>query len=209
MYATFRPASIRPRSASAISTTAEYATCAPAVGYTLATIVGALWPSIALIAYLVVPVPFVTELFYRLLSSDLIDPSKRNSTFDAMGVNPRGADLKRFLDQGPEGEVVMINLLRFAKGGREQYEAYAYAIEPFLLKVGGEITYAGHRGRCARRRGRPGVGCDRDREVSEPRRVQPDGRGSGLPGDHAPPDLGVARDGVAADHAVAALGVLI
>ena len=60
-----------------------------------------------------------------------------------MGVNPRGADLKRFLDQGPEGEVVMINLLRFAKGGREQYEAYAYAIEPFLLKVGGEITYAG------------------------------------------------------------------
>src|SRR3569833_1370201 len=60
-----------------------------------------------------------------------------------MGVNPRGADLQRFLDQGPEGEVVMINLLRFAKGGREQYEAYAYAIEPFLLKVGGELTYAG------------------------------------------------------------------
>ncbi|HEY6033741.1 MAG TPA: hypothetical protein VIV58_05760, partial [Kofleriaceae bacterium] len=60
-----------------------------------------------------------------------------------MGVNPRGADLKRFLDQGPAGEVVMINLLRFAKGGREQYEAYAYAIEPFLLKVGGSIVYAG------------------------------------------------------------------
>ena len=45
--------------------------------------------------------------------------------------------------RGPEGEVVMINLLRFAKGGREQYAAYAYAIEPFLLKVGGELTYAG------------------------------------------------------------------
>jgi uncharacterized protein (DUF1330 family) len=60
-----------------------------------------------------------------------------------MGVNPRGADLKRFLDQGDPGEVVMINLLRFAKGGREQYEAYAYAIEPFLVRVGGSIVYAG------------------------------------------------------------------
>ena len=46
-----------------------------------------------------------------------------------MGVNPRGADLRRFLEQGTDGEVVMVNLLRFAKGGREQYEAYAYAIE--------------------------------------------------------------------------------
>lgn len=60
-----------------------------------------------------------------------------------MGVNPREADLRRFLDTGTQGEVVMINLLRFAKGGREQYEMYAYAIEPFLLKVGAEITYAG------------------------------------------------------------------
>ncbi len=60
-----------------------------------------------------------------------------------MAVNPRGADLKRFIDQGEQGEVVMINLLRFAQGGREQYEAYAYAIEPFLVKVGGSIVYAG------------------------------------------------------------------
>ena len=40
----------------------------------------------------------------------------------------------------------MINLLRFAKGGREQYEAYAYAIEPFLVRVGGSIVYAGSAG---------------------------------------------------------------
>jgi len=60
-----------------------------------------------------------------------------------MAIDPRGKDLKRFLDQGELGEVVMVNLLRFAKGGREQYEAYAYAIEPFLVKVGGSIVYAG------------------------------------------------------------------
>lgn len=37
----------------------------------------------------------------------------------------------------------MMNLLRFATGGREQYEMYAYAIEPFLAKVGGSLVYAG------------------------------------------------------------------
>jgi uncharacterized protein (DUF1330 family) len=60
-----------------------------------------------------------------------------------MAIDPRGADLRRFLDNGAPGEVVMINLLRFAEGGREQYEEYARAIAPFLTKVGAEITYAG------------------------------------------------------------------
>ena len=60
-----------------------------------------------------------------------------------MAIDPRGADLKRFLQDGEPGEVVMINLLRFVEGGREHYEEYARAIGPFLAKVGGTITYAG------------------------------------------------------------------
>jgi uncharacterized membrane protein len=40
---------------------------APAAGYTLATALGAAVPSIALLAFLAVPVPFVTGLFYRVL----------------------------------------------------------------------------------------------------------------------------------------------
>ena len=60
-----------------------------------------------------------------------------------MAIDPRGADLKRFLDNGEPGEVVMINLLRFVEGGRSHYEEYARAIGPFLAKVGGQITYAG------------------------------------------------------------------
>ncbi len=47
-----------------------------------------------------------------------------------MAIDPRGADLKRFLDNGEPGEVVMINLLRFAEGGREQYEGIVIARYP-------------------------------------------------------------------------------
>ena len=42
-----------------------------------------------------------------------------------MAIDPRGADLKRFLQDGEPGEVVMISLLRFVEGGREHYEEYA------------------------------------------------------------------------------------
>ena len=59
-----------------------------------------------------------------------------------MAIDPRGADLKRFLQDGEPGEVVMINLLRFVEGGREHYEEYARAIGPFLAKVGGTIISA-------------------------------------------------------------------
>lgn len=61
-----------------------------------------------------------------------------------MAVDPRGADLKQFLDEDPGGPVVMLNLLRFATGGRELYAQYAAALhETFLPKYGGEVLYAG------------------------------------------------------------------
>jgi uncharacterized protein (DUF1330 family) len=61
-----------------------------------------------------------------------------------MAIDPRGADLKRFLQEDPGAPVVMLNLLRFAEGGRESYATYASAIrETFLPRYGGEIVYAG------------------------------------------------------------------
>ncbi len=61
-----------------------------------------------------------------------------------MAVDPRGADLKRYLQEDPGGPVVMLNLLRFAEGGRESYDRYARALsETFLPRYGGEVLYAG------------------------------------------------------------------
>jgi uncharacterized protein (DUF1330 family) len=61
-----------------------------------------------------------------------------------MAVDPRGADLKRYLQEDPGGPVVMLNLLRFAEGGRELYAQYARALaDTFLPRYGGEVLYAG------------------------------------------------------------------
>ncbi|WP_262851399.1 DUF1330 domain-containing protein [Mumia quercus] len=62
-----------------------------------------------------------------------------------MAVDPRGADLKRYLAEDPGGPVVMLNLLRFAEGGRERYAEYAAALEQtFLPKYGAEVVFAGN-----------------------------------------------------------------
>jgi uncharacterized protein (DUF1330 family) len=60
-----------------------------------------------------------------------------------MPVDPTGADLRRFLEEDLGGPVVMLNLLRFAEGGRPSYEEYARRIRPFLEEVGAEVLYAG------------------------------------------------------------------
>ncbi|WP_045821479.1 DUF1330 domain-containing protein [Williamsia herbipolensis] len=61
-----------------------------------------------------------------------------------MAIDPRGVDLKRFLAEDPGGPVVMLNLLRFAEGGRDDYERYAAALEDsFLPRHGGQVLYAG------------------------------------------------------------------
>jgi hypothetical protein len=65
-----------------------------------------------------------------------------------MAIAPRGADLKRYLQEDPGGPVVMLNLLRFAEGGRESYDQYAKALsETFLPRYGDEILLPGARGR--------------------------------------------------------------
>ena len=61
-----------------------------------------------------------------------------------MPVDPTGADLKRFLEAGPDQPVVMLNLLRFKPdGGRDSYRRYSREIVPFLEKVGAEVVYLG------------------------------------------------------------------
>ncbi|GAA4917094.1 DUF1330 domain-containing protein [Streptomonospora salina] len=60
-----------------------------------------------------------------------------------MAVDPSGADLARLLDEDPGGPVVMLNLLRFAPGGRPAYEEYSRKAGRFLKKYGGEVLYAG------------------------------------------------------------------
>ncbi|GGF10530.1 hypothetical protein GCM10007298_03120 [Williamsia phyllosphaerae] len=44
-----------------------------------------------------------------------------------MAIDPRGVGLKRFLAEDPGGPVVMLNLLRFAEGGRDDYRLFRYA----------------------------------------------------------------------------------
>lgn len=61
-----------------------------------------------------------------------------------MAIDPHGKDLKRYLDEDQGGPVVMLNLLRFAEGGRELYDQCAQAlVETFLPRYGGEVIYAG------------------------------------------------------------------
>ena len=63
---------------------------------------------------------------------------------DGMAIDPRGRDLKRFLEDDPGGPVVMLNLLRFAEDGRKSYAEYAAALdETFLPRYGGVVLYAG------------------------------------------------------------------
>ena len=62
-----------------------------------------------------------------------------------MAVDPKGADLKRYLEEDPGGPVVMLNLMRFKPdGGRESYAKYAAALRnTYLDKYGAEVIYAG------------------------------------------------------------------
>ncbi|MER5994539.1 DUF1330 domain-containing protein [Streptomyces viridosporus] len=63
-----------------------------------------------------------------------------------MAVDPRGADLARLMAEDPGGPVVMLNLLRFAPGGRASYEEYSRRAATFLKRYGGELLYAGDGG---------------------------------------------------------------
>ena len=52
-------------------------------------------------------------------------------------------DEDRAIAEDDGGPVVMLNLLRFADGGRERYAAYLEAARPFVDAVGGEVVFLG------------------------------------------------------------------
>jgi uncharacterized protein (DUF1330 family) len=58
-------------------------------------------------------------------------------------VDPRGADLKRFLAEDQGGPVVMLNLLRFLPDGRESYLRYVEAFTQHSDRFGAETLYVG------------------------------------------------------------------
>ena len=61
-----------------------------------------------------------------------------------MAVDPRGADLKRYLAEDPGGPVVMLNLLRFRPdGGRERYADYLAHFRRTAAPHGAEVLYVG------------------------------------------------------------------
>ena len=61
-----------------------------------------------------------------------------------MAVDPRGADLKRFLAEDSGEPVVMLNLLRFkAAGGRERYLEYVEHFRTTAAPHGAEVLYVG------------------------------------------------------------------
>jgi uncharacterized protein (DUF1330 family) len=61
-----------------------------------------------------------------------------------MAVDPTGADLKAFLAQDPDRPVTMLNLLRFAEGGRESYDAYIEHFRRTSGRFGAEVVYYGY-----------------------------------------------------------------
>lgn len=64
-----------------------------------------------------------------------------------MAVNPTGHDLAAFLAGDPDETVVMLNLLRFANGGRDSYARYVEAFQETIApRYGAEVVYAGNGG---------------------------------------------------------------
>jgi uncharacterized protein (DUF1330 family) len=61
-----------------------------------------------------------------------------------VAVDPRGADLKRYLAEDPGGPVVMLNLLRFQPdGGRARYDEYVEHFRRTAAPFGAEVLYVG------------------------------------------------------------------
>lgn len=67
-YATLRPGVLGPAVTPRYRRVSRWASFTPAVGYALGTVVGALAPIAGLVVLLLVPLPFVSGLYYRALA---------------------------------------------------------------------------------------------------------------------------------------------
>jgi uncharacterized protein (DUF1330 family) len=70
-------------------------------------------------------------------------PQDERCRMTAMAIEPSSADLQRF-GEGDDGRpLVLVQLLRFAEGGRERYLEYSAAAQRLLARVGAQVLYAG------------------------------------------------------------------
>ncbi len=60
-----------------------------------------------------------------------------------MATEPGSADLRRFGEGGEGRPLVLVQLLRFAEGGRDRYLEYSAAAQRLLAGVGAQVLYAG------------------------------------------------------------------
>lgn len=63
-----------------------------------------------------------------------------------MAIDPTGPALKQFLSTSPDEPVVMLNLLRFADGGRERYAEYVQHFRRTATSFGATVLYFGYGG---------------------------------------------------------------
>ena len=104
-----------------------------------------------------------------------------------MAVDPRGADLKRYLAEDPGGPVVMLNLLRFQPdGGRARYDEYVEHFRRTAEPFGAEVLYVGDGSTALVAEDGPGVGRRAARALPEPAGVQRHGARPGVRRGDAP-----------------------
>jgi uncharacterized protein (DUF1330 family) len=60
-----------------------------------------------------------------------------------MAIEPGEAELRRFGEADDGRPFVLVQLLRFAEGGREEYLRYSAAAQPILRGLGAQVLYAG------------------------------------------------------------------
>jgi uncharacterized protein (DUF1330 family) len=60
-----------------------------------------------------------------------------------MGIEPGSSELERFRKGDSGRPFVLVQLLRFAEGGRDLYLSYSVAAQPIVRSFGGQVLYAG------------------------------------------------------------------
>lgn len=75
-----------------------------------------------------------------LLAAALIGENAAAQEVELNTMSPTPAQIQAFLAL-PEGPVVMVNLLKYKDGGREEYLEYGLKVEPILKSLGAEIIF--------------------------------------------------------------------
>ncbi len=60
-----------------------------------------------------------------------------------MPIDPTPADLERWRAADDGRPFVLVQLLRFAEGGRDRYVEYSTRAQPILNRIGAQVIYAG------------------------------------------------------------------